>query len=123
MIELSEVVSSLEAWEEGKGVIVHGAENTFCSGGDLTLMKDIMNPDKGVTMSRIMQDSLTRLYQLPLLSVALVEGSALGMQFTKRCFSSTELKSFSPATTSVGTQISPMRSATDQPASARNVAR
>jgi ethylmalonyl-CoA/methylmalonyl-CoA decarboxylase len=78
MLDLADIVSDLEAWEEGKGVIVHGAGGTFCSGGDLTLMKAIMCPEKGVLMSALMQDTLTRLYRLPMLSVALIEGAALG---------------------------------------------
>ena len=78
MTDLADIVADLERWEDGKGVIVCGAGGTFCSGGDLKTVKAVMDPEQGVIMSEFMQDCLTRLYQLPLLSVALLEGSALG---------------------------------------------
>lgn len=44
MIELAEQISDLETWQEGKGLIVYGAENTFCSGSDLNAVKAITYP-------------------------------------------------------------------------------
>ncbi|XP_031677871.1 ethylmalonyl-CoA decarboxylase-like isoform X2 [Oncorhynchus kisutch] len=78
MVELEERVSQLEEWTEGKGLIIQGAAGTFCSGSDLNAVRAISNPQDGMKMCTFMQNALTRLLRLPLLSVALVEGNALG---------------------------------------------
>lgn len=44
MLELQDRVSQLENWKEGKGLIVHGAGGTFCSGSDLNAVRAISNP-------------------------------------------------------------------------------
>ncbi|XP_012632925.1 ethylmalonyl-CoA decarboxylase isoform X4 [Microcebus murinus] len=41
MLQLLEKVIELENWTEGKGVIVRGAKNTFCSGSDLNAVKGL----------------------------------------------------------------------------------
>jgi ethylmalonyl-CoA/methylmalonyl-CoA decarboxylase len=78
MVQLKEVVEELENWKDGKGVVLHVAGGSFCTGGDLNTMSAIMDPVKGARMSEFMQRTLNRLYCLPLLSVALVQGHALG---------------------------------------------
>ncbi|XP_053566685.1 ethylmalonyl-CoA decarboxylase [Bombina bombina] len=78
MIELEEKISDLESWQDGKGIIVYGSDNTFCSGSDLNAVKAISNPQEGMMMCMLMQNTLTRLQRLPLISVALVQGKALG---------------------------------------------
>ncbi|XP_060094981.1 ethylmalonyl-CoA decarboxylase isoform X1 [Heteronotia binoei] len=78
MIELQEKVAELENWEDGKGLIIHGAENTFCSGSDLNAVKLLSSPKDGMNMCMFMQNTLTRLMRLPLITVALVQGKALG---------------------------------------------
>ncbi|XP_030640374.1 ethylmalonyl-CoA decarboxylase [Chanos chanos] len=78
MLELEERITELEAWSEGKGLILQGAAGTFCSGSDLNAVRAISNPQDGMKMCLFMQNSLTRLLRLPLISVALVEGMALG---------------------------------------------
>ncbi|MBN3305750.1 ECHD1 decarboxylase, partial [Amia calva] len=78
MIELEDRVDQLEEWTEGKGLIVQGADNTFCSGSDLNAVRAISNPQEGMEMCMFMQNTLTRLQRLPLISVALVQGKALG---------------------------------------------
>ncbi|KAL0963319.1 hypothetical protein UPYG_G00304610 [Umbra pygmaea] len=78
MVELEERVSQLEEWSEGKSLIIQGAAGTFCSGSDLNAVRAISKPQDGIQMCMFMQDSLTRLLRLPLISVALVEGRALG---------------------------------------------
>uniref|UniRef100_A0A147A8R1 Ethylmalonyl-CoA decarboxylase n=1 Tax=Fundulus heteroclitus TaxID=8078 RepID=A0A147A8R1_FUNHE len=78
MVELEERVSQLESWTEGKGLVVQGAAGTFCSGSDLNAVRAISNPQDGMKMCMFMQDALTRLLRLPLISVALVEGRAVG---------------------------------------------
>ncbi|KAJ8013401.1 hypothetical protein DPEC_G00052880 [Dallia pectoralis] len=78
MVELEERVGQLEGWMEGKGLVVQGAAGTFCSGSDLNAVRAISSPQDGVKMCMFMQNTLTRLLRLPLFSVALVEGRALG---------------------------------------------
>ncbi|XP_068026488.1 ethylmalonyl-CoA decarboxylase [Melanerpes formicivorus] len=78
MLELQEKVTELESWKDGKGLIIHGAGNTFCSGSDLNAVKAISNPQDGMNMCMFMQNTLTRLMRLPLISVALVQGKAFG---------------------------------------------
>ncbi|CAG12896.1 unnamed protein product, partial [Tetraodon nigroviridis] len=78
MVELEQKVSQLESWTQGKGLIVCGAGGTFCSGSDLNAVRAIANPQDGMKMCMFMQNTLTRLLRLPLISVALVEGVALG---------------------------------------------
>ncbi|XP_030606330.1 ethylmalonyl-CoA decarboxylase isoform X2 [Archocentrus centrarchus] len=78
MVDLEERVSQLENWPEGKGIIVQGAAETFCSGSDLNAVRAISNQQDGMRMCMFMQNALTRLLRLPLISVALVEGRALG---------------------------------------------
>ncbi|XP_053737125.1 ethylmalonyl-CoA decarboxylase [Synchiropus splendidus] len=78
MVELEEKVTQLESWTEGKGLIVRGAAGTFCSGSDLNAVRAISNPQDGMKMCMFMQNVLMRLLRLPLISVALVEGRALG---------------------------------------------
>lgn len=78
MVELADHVTELGEWKDGKGLILMGASKTFCSGGDLSTVSAILNSRDGERMSRFMHDTLTRLYTLPMVSVALVEGVALG---------------------------------------------
>ncbi|NWU16973.1 ECHD1 decarboxylase, partial [Cephalopterus ornatus] len=86
MVELQERITELEDWKDGKGLIVCGAGNTFCSGSDLNAVKEISNSQAsinihitdGMNMCMFMQNTLTRLMRLPLISVALVQGKAFG---------------------------------------------
>ncbi|XP_078505013.1 ethylmalonyl-CoA decarboxylase [Lissotriton helveticus] len=78
MVELLERVKELEDWKDGKGLIVRGAGNTFCSGSDLKAVKAMSCSHEGMKMCMYMQSTLTRLSRLPLVSVALVQGKALG---------------------------------------------
>ncbi|NXD64847.1 ECHD1 decarboxylase, partial [Eolophus roseicapillus] len=78
MLELQERVTELENWKDGKGLIIYGAGNTFCSGSDLNVVKAISNSQDGMNMCMFMQNTLTRLMRLPLISVALVQGKAIG---------------------------------------------
>ncbi|XP_077782145.1 ethylmalonyl-CoA decarboxylase isoform X1 [Podarcis muralis] len=78
MLELQERVAELENWTDGKGLIVRGAANTFCSGSDLNAVRALSSPQDGMDMCMFMQNTLTRLMRLPLITVALVQGKALG---------------------------------------------
>lgn len=87
MLQLLEKVIELENWTEGKGLIVHGANNTFSSGSDLNVVKALVTPEDGIALSMFMQNTLTRLMRLPLISIALIQGWALGggAEFTTAC--------------------------------------
>ena len=74
MIDLEDVVGKLEVWKEGRGVLLHGTAGTFCSGGDLNLMNKLLSPSLGADMCRFMQDVLLRMFQLPLITLAFIEG-------------------------------------------------
>uniref|UniRef100_UPI00398F6FB8 ethylmalonyl-CoA decarboxylase isoform X1 n=1 Tax=Pristiophorus japonicus TaxID=55135 RepID=UPI00398F6FB8 len=78
MLDFRDRVEELEHWTNGKGLILRGADSTFCSGSDLRAVKAISNPEDGLRMCMFMQNTLTRLLRLPLISVALVQGKALG---------------------------------------------
>ncbi|XP_042843066.1 ethylmalonyl-CoA decarboxylase isoform X2 [Panthera tigris] len=87
ILQLLEKVIELENWTEGKGLIVRGAKNTFSSGSDLNAVKALGTPEDGMTLCMFMQNTLTRFMRLPLISVALVQGRALGggAEFTTAC--------------------------------------
>ncbi|TRY53718.1 hypothetical protein DNTS_020268 [Danionella cerebrum] len=78
MLDLERCVQDLEKWAEGKAVILQGASGNFCSGSDLNAVRAIANPQDGMQMCEFMQNTLSRLLRLPLISVALLEGRALG---------------------------------------------
>lgn len=78
IVDLVEIISELEKWKSGKGLFLHGTSHTFCSGGDLKTVRALGNSISGEKMSSVMQTTLTKLLNLPLLSVAFVEGLALG---------------------------------------------
>ncbi|OWF46194.1 ethylmalonyl-CoA decarboxylase-like [Mizuhopecten yessoensis] len=78
MLDFRNVVEDLEAWDDGKGVILTGSQGTFCSGGDLTTVQNILTPEQGYQMADFMHETLTRLHCLPLISMALVQGNAIG---------------------------------------------
>lgn len=74
MVELSDAVDILGSWSTGKGLILYGHEHNFCSGGDLNMARMFSNPDNGFCMAVFMQKVLYQLENLPLISVALIEG-------------------------------------------------
>ncbi len=78
MTELWSVVQTLEDWRLGKGIVLRSVGEAFCSGGDLNTVRQVANPDDGFKMSTLMHRTLTQLHQLPLVSVSLVQGKALG---------------------------------------------
>lgn len=78
MVDLANAVAQLEKWNEGRAVILKGVKGEFCSGGDLNFMSQIADPKSGAQMCIFMQNVTSRLLHLPLISVALIEGRALG---------------------------------------------
>jgi enoyl-CoA hydratase/carnithine racemase len=79
MVDLADAVDVLERWSTGKGLIVYGHEHNFCSGGDKNTVRKISNPDDGFRMAVFMQKVLNKLENLPLISVALIEGIGKSM--------------------------------------------
>lgn len=78
MLQLADAVGSLEQRPHIKAVVLCGANSFFCSGANLVSMKSLTTSNEGRQMSSLMQDTLTRLANLPVITVALVEGRALG---------------------------------------------
>jgi enoyl-CoA hydratase/carnithine racemase len=74
MVQLEEAISKLESWTEGKGLLIYGAEDNFCSGGDLNFAQKTGSPEGGYKMATFMQNALIRLQQLNLISVAFIDG-------------------------------------------------
>ena len=80
MVQLLERVEELETWEEGVGLVLRGQNNkskVFCSGGDLKTVEG-MPSTGGFTMATLMSEATTRLRRLPLVSVSMLEGAAVG---------------------------------------------
>lgn len=63
---------------QGKAIIIQGRGGFFCSGGDLTTVAHIATHEGARQMGLVMQDNLQRLQSLPMLSVAAIEGRAIG---------------------------------------------
>ena len=78
MCQLEEAVWELERWQPGRGLLLHSAGDIFCSGGDLDTVRALCRPGDGGRMSAFMQAALARLAALPLVSVAVVAGRAIG---------------------------------------------
>ena len=74
MVELSEAVAKLEQWDCGKGLILHSTGDLFCSGAFLDTVKKLSEPEDGFRMSCLMHNTVIRLKNLPMLSVAVVQG-------------------------------------------------
>ena len=78
MLDLAEAVSTLRSWE-GRAVLLCSAKpGMFCSGGDLLALRKLMTPERGQRMAMAMGSTLDHLLALPLVSVAVVEGVAMG---------------------------------------------
>jgi ethylmalonyl-CoA/methylmalonyl-CoA decarboxylase len=83
MVELADAIDILESWNVGKGLIIYGHGHNFCSGGDLNMARMLSNPDDGFRMAVFMQRVLHRLETLPLISVALIEGTGETLGYSK----------------------------------------
>ena len=78
MVQLREIIMELANWNEGKGVLIRGVNGTFCSGGDLNFMNNLIIVNGGEIMSRYMTYALEHLSKIRMISVAVLEGSTLG---------------------------------------------
>ena len=72
MVDMANHITALEKWSLGKGLVLVGASGNFCSGGDLTFVRKALH--YGEEMAAFQHDTLTRLLNLPLVSVALLQG-------------------------------------------------
>lgn len=75
MRDLEEVVNRLDQRADCKGVILHGADGNFCSGGDTNVARQMMNPEIGYAMAIYMNHILEKFKNLPMITVAFIEGS------------------------------------------------
>ena len=84
MVELSDAIHKLEQAAARPNsqlncVVLRGARGFFCAGADLLVAKDALSSRHGgMVMSTLLVDALTRLRRLPLVSVAAIEGGAIG---------------------------------------------
>ena len=78
MLEFEGIVQKLEQWSSGKAVIVHGHGGDFCAGVDLDFVRKILSTEEGQRMSSYLQGAMTRFKNLPLISVAVIGGIAVG---------------------------------------------
>lgn len=76
--QLTGVLDQLYDWPQGRGVLICGHNGTFCSGSDLISVRETASQEYGLDLAAVMQYNLRRLQLLPMISVALVEGYALG---------------------------------------------
>lgn len=83
MVQLADIVDDLSrgGWPGGRGLILAAAKNSaniFCAGGDLNTVRQIGTHEQGFKMSVLMNHVTRQLRSLPLVTVALVDGSAVG---------------------------------------------
>ena len=83
MAELADVVDQLETNPDLQrslsSVIVRGDDGFFCAGADIRVAADhLLSKEGGNAMSTLMIDSLTRLRHLPYVTIAAIEGGAVG---------------------------------------------
>lgn len=80
MAELADCVDAIQTDHEHlTAVVVRGADRFFCAGADLGVARDhLLTPEGGRLMSALMIDTLTRWRRLPVVTVAAIEGMAVG---------------------------------------------
>eukprot|EP00088_Acartia_fossae_P037587 TRINITY_DN3879_c0_g1_i2.p1 TRINITY_DN3879_c0_g1~~TRINITY_DN3879_c0_g1_i2.p1 ORF type:complete len:366 (+),score=52.36 TRINITY_DN3879_c0_g1_i2:39-1136(+) len=81
MCDLHDALTDLQCWQHGKGLILHAQDcpkKFFCSGGHLETVREISSHELGFQMSTLMNTCASMMRNLPLLSVCLVQGPALG---------------------------------------------
>uniref|UniRef100_A0A6G1SQF7 Ethylmalonyl-CoA decarboxylase n=1 Tax=Aceria tosichella TaxID=561515 RepID=A0A6G1SQF7_9ACAR len=78
MCDLLDIIDELYSWPQGKGVLIYGHNGFFCSGGDLISVRELANYEDGLKMATLMQYNLSRLQSLPMITLSLIQGRALG---------------------------------------------
>lgn len=91
--QLTERIDQLERWLEeadaaasaptgtdldARCLLIRGHAGTFCSGSDLAGVREALDQPSAWELAQLMQYNLARLEALPVVSVAFVEGYALG---------------------------------------------
>lgn len=74
----AQAVERAAGHEHLRALIITGAGEAFCSGGDLFELHDYLGRDDGVRLAQGMGDALDRLEALPFPTIAAIEGPALG---------------------------------------------
>lgn len=79
MCDLKDAIAQLAGCSTLSAVLLTGASGAFCSGGDLTAVREhLMAAEAGAGMCAYMTRILDQLADLPVVVVAAVEGAALG---------------------------------------------
>jgi len=81
MVDFADILDDLESWQEGVAVVLRSNANqdVFCSGADKEgTLKKLKDKESGLKMVKFMHSNTTRLQRLPMLTVTLLDGKALG---------------------------------------------
>jgi len=79
IVDMVDIVEDLKTWKTGKAVIIQGEGNTFCAGGDLKSEQQLAkDPRKVRDFFKLMTHTLDNIPCLPLLTVSIVHGKAIG---------------------------------------------
>ena len=80
MASIADAVDALTAWDEGALLVIRSSDpRAFCSGGDLAqVVAAVDGPPAAAVMCQAMRTTLAALLALPMVSVAQVDGVALG---------------------------------------------
>lgn len=77
--QLTDVLDELHRWQDtGRVVLIRGRGRAFSSGFDLVAARASGSHSYGLYLAQVMQYNLMRLQSLPMLSIAFIEGYALG---------------------------------------------
>jgi enoyl-CoA hydratase len=78
MESFAETVDSLHSENHLQALIVTGADGAFCSGGDLSELDNYLTREDGRRLSTLMGKALKRFEELPIPTLAAMEGPAIG---------------------------------------------
>lgn len=78
METFAERVDSLHKENHLRALIITGADGAFCSGGDLTELDNHLSREDGRRLSALMGKALKRFEELPIPTLAAMEGPAIG---------------------------------------------
>ena len=77
--DLADILDEISQNQDLRGIILTGKGSAFCAGADLAYLKEISQygEEENVRDSRLLADCFFKLYSLPKLTVAMVNGPAL----------------------------------------------